>query len=914
MSAEPVASAQPSADSPHTLYLVDGSGFIFRAFYGIRTPMSATDGTPTNAVYGFVRLLQNLLRDRQPTHIAVLFDPSGPTFRNGIFDAYKANRAEAPDELKPQFALCREAVAALNIPALRVDGYEADDLIGTLARRWNDADPHHHTLIVTADKDLMQLVDDRTTLWDGKEKDTDAAGVVERFGVAPERVIDVLGLAGDTSDNIPGVPGIGEKTAAKLLAEYGTMDALLAAADGIKGKRGENLREFADQARLSRTLATIKLDVPVEVDFGALVRSKFDPDVLSPFLRRLNFKSFLKEFGVEDHRPTRSASGIERAGYRTLTTMAGLDDALKAVRKTGRLSFDLETTSLSTHDAEIVGFALCWAPGEAAYVPVGHTGPDATGQLDRQAVLDKLAPVLGDWTIQKFGQNLKYEWQVLGKYGVKLEGVAGDSMLAAYLLDPNRPRYNLDELALDVLHHTMISFSEVTGQKKPGDGAFAAVSLTAATEYAAEDADVALRLCDHFLPELAKSPGLAELNRDLEIPLSRMLARMEYTGIKVDADLLRGQSTHFGALIDTLESEIHELAGGKFTIDSPKQLGEVLFEKLGLPRGQKTDKGASSTNAQVLQGLAHQHPLPEKVLHYRHLTKLRSTYLDTLPGLIHPVTGRVHSSFRQAVAATGRISSSDPNLQNIPVRTAEGRDIRRAFITDPGWKLLSADYSQVELRLLAHFSEAPGLVEAFQAGTDIHARTASDLFGVAIEAVTGEQRRRAKAINFGLMYGMSAFRLATELGVSRSEAQEVHDRYFRTYGGVKRYLDEAIRNAEETGHATTLLGRVRPLPDIHSKQFNVREQARRLAINTPIQGTAADILKRAMIVLDERLQAERLASRILLTVHDELVLEAPEAEVARVTDLVRDTMEGAATLRVPLKVDVGIGDNWAEIH
>lgn len=893
-----------------TLFLVDGSGFIYRAYYGIRAPMKALDGTPTNAVFGFVRLLMNLLKERQPKHVAVCFDPSGPTFRNDMFPEYKANRTAPPDDMRPQFALCKEAVEALGLPALEIGGYEADDVIGTLARRWNAQSEAHQTLIVTADKDMMQLVDDRTTMWDGKEKNTAREQVIERFGVPPERVADVLGLAGDSSDNIPGVPGIGEKTAAKLLQTHADMEALLAAAPGIKGKRGQNLVEFAEQARLSLKLATIECDAPLEIEFARLLHAEPDPDVLAPFLRKLNFKKFLKEFKLEKH----AIKGIDRSGYRATLTAKDLDKTIRHIKRAGRLSFDLETTSLSTHDAEIVGIALCWGPGDAVYVPVAHAYADAPEQLPLDTVLDALRPLLEDWTLPKLGQNLKYEWQVLRKYGIELRGVQSDSILAAYLLDPNRQRYGIDDLSMDLLEHSMISFSEVTGQKKPDDAAFVGVAIPKAAVYAAEDADVALRLCDKLDAQLKAEPGLAKINRELELPLSELLSRMEYTGIKVDGDLLKAQSASFKARIETLQAEIHALAGESFTIDSTKQLAGILFDKLELPQGKKTEKGARSTDAQVLEQLRHLHPMPAKVLAYRHLSKLRSTYLDALPTLIHPKTGRVHSSFRQAVAATGRISSSDPNLQNIPIRTPEGRDIRRAFITEPGWKLVSADYSQVELRLLAHFAEANSLIEAFTQGKDVHAQTAADVFGIELAAVTPEQRRQAKAINYGLMYGMSAFRLANELGIPRGEATAIRKRYFEAYGDVDRYLKAAVAQAKDAKRAETLLGRIRPLPEINARRWNVRQASERLAVNTPIQGSAADILKQAMLNLDQKLRDGGYAARMLLTVHDELVLEVPEAELDRVPALVKAEMEGAASLRVPLEVEVGIGDNWAEIH
>ncbi len=648
-----------------TLYLIDGSGFIFRAYYGIRAPMSATDGTPTNAVYGFTRLVVNLIRDRSPEYVIVAFDPPGPTFRNTIYPEYKANRSEPPDDLKPQFSMCRDATLALGLASMEKSGYEADDVIGTLAQRWSALDPENRCVIVTADKDMMQLVTDRVSLWDGKEKESAHDEVVEKFGVPPKAVIDVLGLAGDSSDNIPGVPGIGPKTAATLLQKYGDLETLLASAHEIKGKRGENLRNFSEQARLSRRLATIACDVPVEIEFESARLTEPDPDALSVWLRALNFKRFLTEFNLENH--VVNATQIDRDAYQTVLTEEALAEVVEAINGAGRLAIDLETTSLSTLDAEIVGFALAWAPGEAAYVPVGHDYDGAPSQLTLDQVVRALAPILGNPTFPKCAQNVKYEWTVLRRAArIALRGVTCDTMLAAYLLDPGRRQFGLDELSADHLGHRMISFESVTGSK--GDDArFAAVPLDQATTYAAEDADVTLRLWDTLQPRLEEQ-GLDRLALELEIPLADVLGRMEATGVIIDADLLRAQSTEFVGRIEVLTGQVYEAAGREFNIDSPKQLAGILFEELSLPAEKKTKTGFS-TDQQVLNKLAALHPLPQLVLDYRHLSKLKSTYLDTLPKLIHPGTGRVHSSFRQAVAATGRISSSDPNLQNIPVQS-----------------------------------------------------------------------------------------------------------------------------------------------------------------------------------------------------------------------------------------------------
>ena len=906
----------PTAERSHeeTLYLVDGSGFIFRAYFGLRAPMFAADGTPTNAVFGFMRLLMSLLKDHNPAHVAVVFDPPGGSFRNQLYAEYKANRAEPPDDLKPQFKLCREATTALGIPALEVTGYEADDVIGTLATRWSQTG--RPCVVVTADKDMMQLVCPLIRLNDGKERDIGRAEVIERFGVPPERVIEVLGLAGDSSDNIPGVSGIGEKTAALLLAEHGDLETLLAAAAAgkVKGKRGQSLVEQADIARLSAKLATIACDAPIELDPESLARTPPSPEVLRTFLRRMKFNQFLRELGLD----TRNENQIDRSTYRTITTRGELEKVVAAVRAAGRMAFDLETTGLDTLQAKIVGFSLAWAPGDAVYIPVAHDYPGAPAQLSKAEVAAVLGPLLEDPNLPKLGQNVKYECQVLRHdLGVTYRGIAGDSMLAAYLLDANRRTYTLDELSAEVLGHKMLGFQEVTGgtgdtPATRNDGRFGRVDINTATQYAAEDADVALRLCDVFHPRI-QAAGMDPLYRDIELPLAQVLARMESWGIRLDALMLRTQSLRFAQRIADLEQQCHVAAGGSFNIGSTKQLGEILFEKLDLPTGKKTKTGYSTDQA-VLETIADLHPLPALVLAYRHFTKLKSTYLDTLPGLIHPKTGRLHTSFRQAVAATGRLSSNEPNLQNIPIRSEEGREIRRAFIAEDGWKLLSADYSQIELRVLAHISGDPGLCAAFAEGADVHARTAADVFEVPQSEVTPEQRRQAKAINFGLIYGMGAFRLGRDLGIPQAQAKGIIDRYFKRYPGVRRYFDETVATARATKSVSTLYGRVRSLPEIDARNANLRMGAERVAVNTPIQGTAADLLKIAMIRLDARLTREQRRARILLTVHDELVLEVPEDELETIGPIVREEMEGAATFHVPLRVEIGVGQNWAEIH
>ena len=888
------------------LYLVDGSGFVFRAYYGLRAPMTALDGTPTNAVFGFTRLLMNLMRDRKPSHLAVAFDPPGLTFRNGIYPEYKANRIERPPDLLAQFPLCREAVTALGIPVVATDGFEADDVIGTLARRF--ADRGHKVLIVTADKDFMQLVGPHIALWDGRDKEIDRDAVIEKFGVPPERVVDVLGLAGDSSDNIPGVPGIGPKTATKLLQEFGDLDTLLANAGSIKGKRGESLVAFGDQARLSRRLATIREDVPLELDEAALTVTPPDPEVLGAFWRRLDFRQFLGELG-ELTPVAQEELALEHAEYRTVLDLAGLDAVLASARAAGQLALELWTTDEKSHRADLVGVALAWAPGKAAYVPLRHQYLGVPAQLETTDVLARLQPLLADPAVRIAGQNTKRERQVLRRLGgIEIAGVDGDVLIAVGMVEPDRRNMQLDRLVTDFLGRKA-AHAAPSGSKAPPQHA---LDVETATARAAETADVVLRLA-HVLGNRLEAEGSAAVYRDIELPLADVVGRMEARGIRIDPARLHAQSERFAVLILALTTEIHRAADGAFNIDSPKQLGQVLFERLGLPVGKKKQTGYS-TDQSVLETLSPRHPLPGLVLRYRQLTKLRNTYLETLPKMIDPETGRVHTSFHQTGAATGRLSSSNPNLQNIPVRTPEGREIRRAFIAADGWKLISADYSQVELRLLAHYSEDPGLIESFADGADIHRRTAAEVFGVPEPLVTPEQRTQAKAVNFGLMYGMSAFRLANDLGIERGAARAMVDRYFARYAGVKRYFEAAVEDARATRHSRTLFGRTRPLPHIHSDDRTLRAQAERLAVNTPIQGSAADILKKAMVSLDRRLAAEGLAARMLLTVHDELVVEVPHAELGRVPEIVREEMEGAATLRVPLRVDLGVGDDWAEIH
>ncbi len=853
------------ASDADTLYLIDGSGFIYRAYFGIRSPIIALDGTPVNAVHGFIRTILNVLERRQPKYVAVVFEDTSDTFRRDIFPEYKANRRRMPEDLVPQQPLCREAMEVLGIPSLEVPRYEADDVIATVAAQWRARG--RDVVVVTKDKDLTQLVDEHVTLWDAtKDQVLDRDGVVEKMGVPPEQVTEALGLAGDSSDNVPGVPGIGLKTAAGLLQQYGSLDALLDAAPTIKGKRGQALLENAAQAKLSVELVTLDSDAPVSPSEEDLTRRPHDDDALAAFLRALDFRDLLAAFGLKDH----VTVGVDRSEYRVVRDWVELSEVVTAVREAGRMALHL-----GLRGGAVTEVAVAWAPGRSARVTLEDV-PNA---------LEMLAPLLGDPTLPKFGQDVKAERLALERAGVPYVGVAADAVLLAHLIDPNRNHYRLPGLSQDMLGHTMVD----------GRGAN-------------EDADVTLQLCELLLPR-ARSLGLEPILRELELPLTGVLAKMEARGVLLDTAVLEAHSAEAATKMAALEAEIHDLAGHPFNIDSPKQLAELLFEELGLPVIEKTKTGPS-TNAKVLEQLAEQHPLPEKVLAFRHLSKLKGTYLDKLPTMVDG-DGRLHTTYHQIGAATGRIASSDPNLQNIPVRTEDGRRIRAAFVAQPGWKLLSADYSQIELRILAHYSKDPALLSAFADEVDVHTRTAAEVFGVSEADVTGAMRTQAKAVNFGLMYGQGAYGLARTLGIEQGEAKAIIGRYFLRYAGVKQYYDRALEQARSEGQATTLFGRVRPLPEINTaRRFQVKAQQERLAINTPIQGTAADVLKRAMVRLDRRIESEGLRSRMLLTVHDELVLEVPEEELHTTPEVVRAEMVGAAELEVPLVVDLGVGPDW----
>jgi DNA polymerase I len=939
-----------------TMYIIDGSGFIFGSYYGVKSPMYSPEGIPVHAVYGFMRSMINLIRTKQPHYITIAFDRPGPSFRKDIYPKYKANRSAPPPDLPPQYELCIEGTRMLNILPLSEENMEADDVIGTIVTQWLT-----HTqgdcVIVSKDKDMTQLVNDRVTLWDGKESEMGRDQVITKMGVSPEQVIDLLGLAGDTSDNIPGIPGIGIKTAAKLLQEYSTLDDLLKNAHQIKGKRGDNLVNFADQAILSRTLARIKCDIDMSITMHDLYYTGPNMLQMTQWMEHYNFHSLIKNIQkrpllketrvhsisldthtdstdqssthnstavdakhsshknqttIETSRIKAQVAIVNRDQYRCILSINELKDVCTSIRQAGIMSIDFETTSLQVHQADILGIALAWQAGDAVYIPLQHYYLGVPTQLEARYVWLHLQPLLEDLTIIKVGQNIKYEKKLLKLQGIKYQGWQGDAMLMAYLLDASRMTFGLDALSKDLLSHQALTFKEVAGKSGPDDR-FSQVTLERATAYAAEDADLALRLYLLLKPQLQSNADLWKLYTEIELPLNDVLVDMELQGIMLDAQILKKQSLEVTEELNQLSKKIHQHAGHSFNIDSPKQLSQVLFNKLSLKKGKKTATGYS-TKQEVLEALSESHPIINLLLRYRHLAKLKSTYLDALPRLISTQTHRVHSSFKQSGTVTGRLSSSNPNLQNIPMRTTEGKKIRQAFITQEGWSLISADYSQVELRLLAHFAQAQSMIEGFQKDLDIHAATAAEMYHCSIDEISVDQRRSAKAINFGLMYGMGAHRLAENLKISRKEAKGMITRYFTKYSEVQSYFQIAVEEARVQEYASTLYGRKRPLPEINQSKGIRRQHAERLAVNTPIQGTAADILKVAMVRLHEALRVQQMQARLLLTVHDELVLECPDDEVKQVCDLLKNAMEGACSLSLPLKVEMGVGRSWAEIH
>ena len=893
-----------------TVFLVDGQAYIYRAFYAVRE-LQTSQGVPTNAIFGFTSMLQRLLQEESPEYLAVVFDAKGKNFRHDLYKEYKANRLATPEPLRPQIPRIKDLVRAYRIPVLELTGYEADDIIATLTRRWEKAGAE--VVIVSGDKDLMQLVSDHVTMLDTmKGERIGIAEVRMKFGVDPARVVDVQGLMGDSTDNIPGIPGVGEKTAIKLIQEWHNLENLLRHADEIPGKLGEKIRANVELARVSKTLATLHDDVPVTVEVNALMKEEPDKEQLKALFKEFEFRRFLAETESPWDDPTPSEDPAQAGEYRVVRTPAQLEQVLDAIRKAKTFCLDTETTSLNPLDAELVGISLAIEEGKAWYIPVGHRTEDASPQLALDQVLSAIQSLLEDHALSLIGQNIKYDAMVLEQYKLKLrpqhvEG-DGDTMLASYLINPSR-RHNLNDLAWEHLQYRTVTYETVTNNGKKN---FADVSVEEAARYSGEDADITLRLAHRLFPQLAEE-GMQSLFSEIEVPLALVLGKMELAGIRIDEHLLASLSGEFGERRRQLEAEIYQMAGETFNIASPKQLQTILFEKLGLPRGKKTSTG-SSTDSSVLEALAEKYPLPAKIRDYRGFAKLQSTYVDALPKLIHPKTGRVHTSFNQTVTATGRLSSSNPNLQNIPIRSEEGRRIRQAFIAEPGHVLLSADYSQIELRLLAHLSEDPLLMESFQKEQDVHTRTASELFQVPVAKVSGDQRRQAKTINFGIIYGMGALRLARSLDIPTKTAQEYITQYFARYQRIKGYMDSILVEGRARGFVTTLFGRRRYVPDLQSKNAQLVAAAERATINTPIQGTAADLIKMAMVAIDRRLSDDGLRTRMVLQVHDELLFEVPEKEVKKVEKLVRETMESVMALCVPLRVEVGVGKNWAEAH
>ncbi len=893
----------PAGDTPE-LYLIDGSAYIYRAFHAVRS-LSNSKGMPTNAVFGFTRMLIKLMQERSPQYVVMFFDAKGPTFRHEMYSDYKANRPPMPDDLVSQLPYIKKVTAGFNIPVIEKPGYEADDLIGTYARMAEAAG--FQVTMVTGDKDFVQLVTDKATIWDPmKDKVIDTAAILAEFNLKPTQIIDMMGFSGDSADNVPGVPGIGPKTAMKLVQSYGSMDALYEQIDSLKSKKQqEKLLAHKDQAFLSRKLVTIDTQAPVEFKPQEFQVVPPDDAVLGSLFQELEFRTLQQEF-----QKTESKTPID---YRAVLTVAELDALIQRLEKCTRFAIDTETTSQNPMAATMVGISLSMQPHEAYYIPCGHRYMGAPEQLKLPYVLDRLRPLLEDEKIEKIGQNIKYDWTVFRRHGADLRGVAFDTMLASYLLNPSKRAHNLDQIALDFLGHKNISYSDVAGKGKKAV-TFDQVTLEQAVPYACEDADITLQAYKILLPQL-ESLGLTGLMQTVEMPLVEVLMEMEMTGICLNLDKLHDLSKSFENQLQRLKEDIYALAGEEFNIQSSQQLGRILFEKLQLPVIKKTKKKTGySTDVEVLTKLADEHELPAFILRHRSLAKLKSTYVDALLDQVDSETGRIHTSFNQTVAATGRLSSSDPNLQNIPIRTEEGREIRTAFVARPGWTLLSADYSQIELRILAHYAEDAILIESFLQGEDIHSRTASEVFQVAPESVSGELRRQAKAINFGIMYGMSAYGLSRELGISPKMAQTYIDSYFERYNGVKNYMDRAVEQARETQRTDTLLGRLRLLPDINSRNGNVRQFAERTAINTPIQGTAADLIKVAMIEMDKTLRSKGLMTKMLLSVHDEIVFEVPQQELETIKTLAPEVMEGVWDLRVPLKVNTAWGQNWSEAH
>jgi DNA polymerase-1 len=888
------------------LFLIDGSALAYRSYFAfIRNPLINSKGENTSAPFGFTNSMMKILREEKPDYIAMVFDTKAPTFRHDIFKEYKSTRAKMPEEMESQLPRIRQIIQGMNLPVVEMEGFEADDLMGTIAQQAQKMGVE--VILVTGDKDFMQLVNKDVKILNPRRTGEqieiiDDKNVQEKFGVPPDKVVDVLGLMGDTSDNVPGVPGIGEKTAKDLIQKFGTLEKVLANADKVKRKNvRNNLKDHADIARLSKKLVTIDTNAPYKLDLKEFERKEFNLPRLKEIFKELEFSGFLKEITPEELK--------EEVNYKIIKNKKEFSELLEKLKRKKEFCLDTETTSLSPVDAELVGISLCYKKGEAYYIPVGH---EEGKNLNLDMLIRGLKDLLEDENIKKMGQNLKFDLEVFNQYEIELKGVSFDTMIASYLLNPSEYQHNLDYLALKFLDHKMIPISDLIGSGKK-QKSFALVPVMDAVIYSCEDVDFALRLKEIFEPKL-KELKLEKLFYEVELPLIGVLAEMELNGVCIDVTYLKGMSDSMHRELNKLEKEIFSLAGKEFNINSPQQLSRILFEDLKLPPVRKTEKKtALSTDWGVLETLAKIHPLPRILLDYRQLSKLKSTYVDALPQLISPKTKRIHTSFNQTVTATGRLSSSDPNLQNIPIRTEIGRKIRKAFIPrSDDFIILSADYSQIEPRILAHFSGDDTLSKSFLKGEDIHKRTASEVFGVPISKVTDEERRLAKTTNFSIMYGVSAYGLSQSTDMTPKEAQAFIEVYFRRYPQVKEYLDSSIDKAKELGYATTLLGRRRYIPEINSSNRQKREFAERVAINTPIQGSAADLIKVVMIEIAEKLKIKNLKSKMILQVHDELVFEVHKDELDRIKKMVKDKMENTIKLNVPIIVDIKIGKNWLE--
>ena len=896
------------------LVLVDGSSYLFRAFHGL--PPLTSQGHPTGAIYGVLNMLRKLMQDEQPDYIAVVFDAKGKTFRNDIYPEYKANRPPMPDDLRVQIEPLHAIIRAQGLPLVIVDKVEADDVIGTLARQGKEQGLQ--VLISTGDKDMAQLVCDEITLINTMNMlHMDKAMVAEKFQVKPEQIIDYLALMGDASDNIPGVPKVGPKTASKWLNEWQSLDNIIANADKIGGKIGENLRASIEYLPMSYQLATIVQDVALDIEISNLTQQPVDAKALIEYYQRFNFKRWLDELEnegiVAEEAELEAEPQQQEAEYQTVLDETTFNDWLKKLQKAELISIDTETTSVNYMDAQLVGISICLQPGVACYIPLAHSYPGVAKQLDREWVLAQLKPILHDPAIGKVGQNIKYDYHILFQYGIAMQGIAHDTMLQSYVLNSTATRHNMDDLASYYLGHQTIHYEDVAG-KGAKQVTFDQVALEQAATYASEDADITLQLHKKLYPQLQADGALLKVYQEIEMPLVNVLARMENNGVCIDQIMLEKQGMEVDEQLQTIQQTIYQLADESFNLSSPKQIQQILFEKMNIPVLRKTPKGQPSTAEDVLEELANDYEIPRLLLEHRSLNKLKTTYIDKLPKEINLNTGRIHTSYQQAIASTGRLSSTNPNLQNIPIRNAEGRRIREAFIAPEGYRILALDYSQIELRIMAHLSADASLLRAFEQGQDVHRATASEVFGVATEEVTNDQRRAAKAINFGLIYGMSAFGLGRQLNIGRNAAQEYVDLYFQRYPGVKNYMDRTREQAHEKGFVETVFGRRLYLPELKSRNAQQRQYAERTAINAPMQGTAADIIKIAMIRVDDWLRQQGDQIRMIMQVHDELVFEVPQQQVQSSQQQLAQIMTSAAQLSVALEVDAGVGMNWNEAH